>query len=151
MEKKFPEWKIGEAPTSDILWRKIITAVITWNGKNKWMLPKIVLTLWIIHSTIFRLHPLCICSTCSVLLCTVSKYCVCEAYIKRGNDCDLRAYYLLWAGEEVCSNSGQSERQFWVFSLSLSLARWLGLSGPFVTIITWLLTASQLKIKKKKL
>lgn len=53
--------------------------------------------------------------------CTVSKYCVCEAYIKRGNDCDLRAYYLLWAGEEACSNSGQSERQFWVFSLPLSL------------------------------
>lgn len=52
-------------------------------------------------------------------------------------------HYLLWVEEEVCSNSGQSERQFIFFSP----AQWLGLSGPFVRIIIWLLTASQLKIK----
>lgn len=33
--KNLSEWKIGETPTSDILWWKIITAVITWNKKKK--------------------------------------------------------------------------------------------------------------------
>uniref|UniRef100_A0A3Q0RPU3 HIVEP zinc finger 2b n=1 Tax=Amphilophus citrinellus TaxID=61819 RepID=A0A3Q0RPU3_AMPCI len=47
----------------------------------------------------------------------------------------------------VCSNSGQSERQIRVFFLIFSPAQSLGLSGPIVRIIIWLLTATLPKIK----
>lgn len=51
------------------------------------------------------------------------------------------------SGEEVCSNSGQSQRHIRFFP-PLSPAQSPGLSGPFVRIIIWLLTATLPKIKR---
>lgn len=72
-----------------------------------------------------------------------SDCCMLFQRILRQEMTDLKVCYLLWGGEEICSNSGQSGRRFFFFSLS----QWRGLSGPFVRIITWLLAASRPKIK----
>lgn len=47
-----------------------------------------------------------------------SNCCMLLQRILRQEMTDLKVCYLLWAGEEMCSNSGQSGRRFFLFSLS---------------------------------
>lgn len=97
------------------------------------MLPKIVLTLWIMYSAISG------CITCRILLCALSKY------LRRGNDC-----IPLWSElgrRSVLILANQRDSSFISFFFIPPLARRLGLSGPLVRIIMWLLAAPRLQIK----
>lgn len=95
------------------------------------MLPKIVLTLWIMYSAISG------CITCRILLCTLSQY------LRRGNDCILPWSELGRRSVLILANQRDSSFIFFI----PPLAQRLGLSGPLVRIIMWLLAASQLQMK----